>query len=326
MGGESQCVPARAAADSRTSPAGSLHVLPTARVLHVEFAAEGAAVLPCLPTTSLHGALAAALMRSSREAHAALFEPVGAREPIRGVTDHPPLPMVLAPMSPVLGTAPLRLSDGESWTARVVLFGSTAIGFEAAIVAGLYEAAARGLGVALGGQRGQFLVRQIASESVHLSRVEPSGSESGCTLSLETPSRLKHRGALVSELSAAALWEALVRRTDALARAYGGGSLHDGRLTEIEPPFRVTASEISLVHVRRPSSRQGRCMTWPGMVGTLQIEVAEDDPEIFKLARSLLACAEYLQIGKGTSFGFGRGRFSASVPRTALSHMQSETS
>jgi len=67
------------------------------------------------------------------------------------------------------------------------------------------------------------------------------------------------------------------------------------------PSFEVTAERIEVVPVRRYSSRQGRSMVWPGLMGVLDVA----GPGVVQ-AWPLFAFCERVHVGKATSFGFGR--------------------
>ena len=93
------------------------------------------------------------------------------------------------------------------------------------------------------------------------------------------------------------LWNAMVRRVRQLGAAYGQGAAE----LPFEPPFRLEQSHTRVVRVERHSARQGRAMTWPGLMGELELRVHTEQA----LVAEMLTLLQQVQLGKATSFGFG---------------------
>lgn len=296
--------------------------LPPLTSLRVLYEAENPGTLPPLPTTSFHGALAKALWREvclaparpaclgcpaqPQCAYARLFEPAVDPESsyVPGVTTEPPRPLVLAPDPPHLptGRAPIRVAAGDPVAFRLVLVGPPQ-GVHMSLIRALRLAGRQGLG------NGRFTVRLRMLDA---GRERPAGRSGSpgvgqadiaprrATLHLVTPLRLKAGGRVVSELNALSLVDAMIRRVRLLASVTG---------TAWEPPFdpkRVAAalrvsSSLRLLPVRRHSARQGRRMGWPGLVGEVHLSGLGLAP-LWPLVRF----CEKAQLGKGTTFGFGR--------------------
>jgi len=123
---------------------------------------------------------------------------------------------------------------------------------------------------------------------------------------LLTPLRVKERGRFVNELDLRSLLLALWRRSEILARYYGGASpaADEGpaALFALAEAARVVKSETTWKEWTRYSNRQGTKMQLGGVVGRL---VLEGDLE--PLA-PWLAWGERFHVGKATSFGLGKIR------------------
>jgi len=276
--------------------------LPKVRVLHVNLRAEEAALLPTLPTTTLHGALGYALRKVDPDAHRDLIEPPAAAGDLAGVTTRPPLPMVIAPRAPT-GSRPFELPAGGWLSVRCVLMGEKACRHEGSLVAALWRLAESGLGrQTQGWEHARFSVAEFDSAAAWPADA-PLPIWQRLELRLETPLRLKAGGRVVSSIDAEALWGSLLRRGDQLARCYGSGALVEG---EPACPFEVLEAELRVQDVRRHSARQGRGMSWPGLLGRVTLGALAGRGEPGNRALELLRFVELAQLGKGTSFGFGR--------------------
>lgn len=277
----------------------ALELLPAVRAVRCTLRARVPARLANLPTTALHGALEQALAQEPAVLEALHGSRAG--EPVAGITDRPPSGLVLAPGCPTSPRATL-LDAGDTVAFTLSLIGP-ARRHEGAVVAAVYRAAEAGLGPAR--SRATFDVTSVEARDVPL---EPGPAPAACEIAFESPLRIKDGGKITGEIDADALWRALVRRADLLARFHGGGPVLAGRAPAA--PFSITSTALQKITVRRYSSRQQRFMAWPGLVGAARVE-AGADAATFDVAWRLLAFAEAVQLGKATSFGFGKIRVGA---------------
>jgi len=284
--------------------------LPEIASYRLRFRALGDQMLAALPTNGVRGALGHALRLRACVAsgetscgtcrHAPgcvynlLFEPPGRPGAGLGVTDHAPGPLVLAPEAPVRSSSPMLLRRGELLDVRLGLIGAFAASCRDAVVAALRDGAGRGIGLSLSDEHEKVPLDLVSVEPIAPVEVPQRGP---VVLEFVSPVRLRYEGKVRGEIDADALLGAIVRRADTLARLYGGGPVADtvGRLD-----LRVVGRRTHVLPVTRYSSRQARRMNLPGVVGTVVLE-----GDIEKMGR-WLAFGERAQIGKGTSFGFGR--------------------
>jgi hypothetical protein len=294
-----------------------LHHFPPLTELRATLVGREDQRLPALPTTALHGALARALYadvciypeRPTCEncprlldcPYPALFEPVAPTEAGEGVTDRAPPALVMAPERTGFPAPFLALRRGERLRFTLTLIGERARACRTLLVAALRGACREGLGVrAQPSQRGER--PRLYLERVETREVSPAaGGAPLARLVLRTPLRLKERGRISGHVTSALLWRSLLRRADILCRLYGSGPLAASDDGMPVPSFKVTAERVEVVPVRRYSSRQGRSMVWPGLMGVLDVA----GPGVVQ-AWPLLAFCERVHVGKATSFGFGR--------------------
>ncbi len=279
--------------------------------VRVRLEARGAGRLPALWTTALHGTLFAALRELSCFepergscagcghlgdcSYAALAEPPGDPDKGEGVTDRAPPALVLAPESADFSTTSFELARGDGIAALLTLIGARAIEHRSLLVGALNRAAAR----MHGGTAGREGFLRLAS--VDPIESEPTAAPQRARLTFVTPVRLKSQGRIQSELDAEVLWRSLARRADSLARLYGAGPLAwDPAATA---PFTLETLKSRVVSVQRFSNRQKASMTWPGVLATCLL--AGDS---LASAWPLLHFGAQVQVGKATSFGFGRYR------------------
>jgi len=286
--------------------------LPEVRSYRLWFRALDDQLLPALPTNGLRGALGHALRsRACGEAaetscgtcrhapgcmYSLLFEPPGRPGAGLGVTDHAPCPLVLAPETPVRSSSPMLLRRGERLGVRLGLIGKFAAACRDTVVGALREGAGRGIGLSLSDEHEKVPLDLVSVEPIAPVEVPQRGP---VVLEFISPVRLRHEGKVRGEVNADALVSAIVRRADTLARLYGGGPVADtaGRLD-----VHVVGGRTHVLPVTRYSSRQARRMQLPGVVGTIVL-----GGDVASFGR-WLAFGERAQIGKGTSFGFGRYR------------------
>ncbi|RMH44114.1 MAG: CRISPR system precrRNA processing endoribonuclease RAMP protein Cas6 [Deltaproteobacteria bacterium] len=275
----------------------ALDNLPPVTELIADCRAEADVVLPPLPTTSLRGALLPAL----RDRAPALLEHPGRPLAGAGVTDRAPAALVLAPDTAAVGRRRFELSAGERLAVRLVLIGERAATCADAVVAALRVALAGGIGRARGGGgHVPFALRDVSPAPARAAAPAPARAR----IQLVTPARIVHGGRVCASLDGAALVAAAVRRADLLARVHGGGRLvPPGR---VEPAIDTLGAAIAVAPVRRYSSRQGRAMTWPGLIG--HVDVGGPD---LPAAWPAIEFAARAGIGKATTFGFGRLSVSA---------------
>ena len=275
--------------------------------LRVRFLVEGPVDLPCLPTVMIRSVLGRALRDLScvsparagcagcREhgacAYGLLFEPapIAARE--HGVTNAAPPPLILAPEAAVVGKNQLRLSSQDTLDVRVVLIGR-ARAHASLVVAALRAAGARGIGP----RRTPLALVEAREVDVRLSA--PGAS---ATIELLTPLRLTAGGRVRSRFDAREFLDGLRRRLDTLSALYGIGPARMPGIGRIA----LELAKARVVPVQRWSSRQQGRMTLPGLMANLVLrgELREVWPS--------LAWGEWVQLGKGTSMGFGRYRLRA---------------
>lgn len=295
--------------------------LPALSLTRLVLEARAAASLPPLPTTALHGALPR-IVRSdvclapAREtcrgcpaertcAYPRLFDPAPAEAGAlraAGVTDEMPRPLFAAPEGALVptGARAVSLRRGDTVALRIGLAGSAAA-LRPVVVQAVRRVGVRGLG----GATAPFRFDVVRVEDVHMPRA--GAGPKAATMELLTPLRLKFRGRVASAVTATMLVEALCRRATLLAGLEG---------REWAPPFDPGAVAADLVlranlqvrSVRRFSHRQGRSMQWPGLLGTLLLAGRGLAP-----LWPLLRWGEGAQIGKATTFGFGRYRLGASA-------------
>jgi len=233
-------------------------------------------------------------------AYPLLFEPAPWKDRVSrnlGVTDEPPRPLTLAPEEPLVPTKgkPIEVEKGESVAFRLA-FVESAVQLLPVVVRALRRSRRTNFG-------SKARVVTLALQSVSLlSGSEPSLGGTKATLMFLTPLRLKRDGRIQSRIDAKGLLEALLRRAKLLSSI--GGKLW-------VPPFEAEevlagltlAADMQVVPVSRYSNRQKRSMVWPGLVGTVTVE-GPALPQIWPL----LCWGAGAQIGKATSFGFGRYR------------------
>jgi hypothetical protein len=272
-------------------------------------------LLPSLPTTALHGALGRALWQEvclaparptcrgcPAEKHCPyprLFEPgVGVpteQEKAIGITDEAPRPLALAPEPPLVPTKTEahRLNAGDRIAFRVSL---AAVAEDALphLVRALRRAARKGLGA--GPTRVRFGLEEIST----CDELSDQGPAERAQMHFLTPLRLKVNGRIQPNLDAAALVGALLRRAQLFAsiegRSWQPSFDPEGVATQLS-----VWPHLQVVPVWRFSNRQNRRMTWPGLVGVVEL-AGSGLVDLWPLLRF----GERAQIGKATTFGFGR--------------------
>jgi len=276
-------------------------------VLRIRLRAAKGATLPCLPTVALRSVVGMTLRelscvqrdRSSCSgcpardgcAYSQLLEPAGDARSL-GVTDVAPPPLVLAPEARTLDEAPIRLADGGWLDVRAVFFGR-ARAHASLLVAAMRAGLARGVGR-----------ERVAMEVLEAQPVEVTLPSLGTAAELElwTPLRLVSQGKIRSRFTAQDFVQGLTRRVQVLSQVHGSG---EELPPPTETPLDLECSDTRVVHVRRWSARQKAGMDLPGLMG--RIVLRGDLSRLWPW----LALGEWVQVGKGTSMGFGRYRLRA---------------
>lgn len=302
---------------------------PKTSTLLVRYVAAERQRLPSFLGSAVHGAFGHALkriacVRPKRTScvgcpdalgcgYAELFEAPAsehARNLLRGVQQQAPRPVAVAPDGswPRFAAAGNVVAEGAEVRVRVVLIGRAVELHRPLAVRALRDVADLGLGITHteGRWRRARLSPSVAIENDDTDDL-PSPSSmrevNEASLTLVSPLRIKSGGRLLSRLSAGALLTALVRRVNALSILYGVGtpSVDEHAVAAQAEGIEVADDRTRLVAVTRWSERQRRRMTWPGIVGALHLH-GRNLGEVWPLLR----LGERVQVGKGTTVGFGR--------------------
>ncbi len=286
-----------------------LERLPKVQSLGFSFRAQGDMRVSPLPTTAIHGALGHVLAELACPSasvfscqhdgadaclYRRLFSPPKCEE------GTPPPTLVLAPQVPYRRDEAQFFAKGESLDLRICLIGKEAIESQGLIVAALRRVAERGIGITPTGHK------RVGMELVDL-RVLSSdiGTPSAeVVLDFITPARFIKAGNTQHVLDPDILWSGISRRAETLSRWYGDGPLFNdtpGALVKMPAPFAIRGSYTRSVRVRRYSSRQNKRMEWQALMGVTTVH----DKQLQRIW-PLLQFASEVQIGKSTSFGFGR--------------------
>ena len=188
----------------------------------------------------------------------------------------------------------IELQAGHSLAFDVVLIGARAISFRPLVEAALQGVATRGLSQKRGPGQGRLDLLLDAITEIKPSALSVSDRY---LVRLQTPLRVKSKGRIQSALGTETLWKAMVRRLRLLCAAYGEGAPD----LPFAAPFQLERGDTRVVQVRRHSARQGVGMSWPGIIGELELRVHSEH----KLVAEMLGFLQQVQMGKGTSFGFG---------------------
>lgn len=291
---------------------------------------EAAAVLPAFKGSTFRGVFGVALkkvvcaLRQQECAacllrgqciYARIFEAPsgpGAGQP------SPPHPFVIEP--PL--TEKSQFQPGDRFEFDLLLFG-WANEYLPYFVYAFEEMGKIGLGRRLDGKRGSFKLERITVDEkiiyqsqdgllikhppqvLELPESGPDqGTEQTLTVHLQTPLRLKFQNTLQAQLPFHVLMRAVLRRIASLNTHFGIG----------EPPLDyrgliARAQKIEIIRAdlhwhdwKRYSNRQDQAMLMGGMTGSITYggRLAEFQP--------LLAYAEKVHLGKGTTFGLGKIR------------------
>ncbi|GBD26345.1 hypothetical protein HRbin30_01677 [bacterium HR30] len=291
-----------------------MNPLPRLHAWLIRYEVRKGGILPPLPTTAFHGALARALYDKACVAPAratctgcpaepccaypALFEPAPAeRSQMRelGVTTEVPRPLVISPDQPFLptGEEPLPVRAGQIVAFRIAATDKVWHHWNLLRQA-LDLVGRRGLGA----RETRVLLRLIDVQA--LASTPPNFDGGGITLRFVTPLRIKHRGKIASEIDGPLLVSAILRRARLLAELTGKPWVGDDRAERWAASLESVA-DLKLVRVGRYSGRQERWMLWPGLVGSLRLR-----GEGLGALLPLLHFGSLAQIGKATTFGFGR--------------------
>lgn len=287
--------------------------VPRVDLWQVTYVAERDGFLPPLPTTAFHGGLGHALYHGVCVAKARpscrgcpverlcayprLFDPPVCELPLvreLGVTTEAPRPWALAPEAPFVPTGerphPVRVD-------QVVRFRLAVTPAAADLWQPLLRALRRAGHFGFGERRQRVALKLLG--------VEPIGSEdplpsTRVRLRLLTPLRIKHEGQIASSLTPRLLVEAIVRRAALLGSLGNDGCSWPEDWREKADSLRMRAN-LRITRASRFSSTQRRLLRWPGLMGWIDLE-GEALPELWPL----LCFGSKAQIGKATTFGFGR--------------------
>lgn len=294
--------------DTCSQPELLLDRLPPTRTRIATIRAERRTTLPALFTTAVHGALQRTLYENNcgsknRDAvtggrcdgecaYCALIRPA-IEDSIAGLTNGSPGALALAPCDSITSSRPRDVLAGRELSFRLTLIGERSFAHERALHVALSQAI--DALAPLGEEAGRFRLRSLSLEPARTIRLGSS-----LALQLLTPARLKSDGKFAGRLSAGILWAAILRRADLAAQIYGGGSIFGDGMKPLAP-FQIDHQEVRVLRIARYSSRQAARMTWPGLIGSVLLT-----GEGLATAAPLLAFIRAAQIGKATSFGFGR--------------------
>lgn len=302
-------------------------------------------LLPPFLGTALHGALGRALYRTvcafprrnecpgcplyERCSYPALFQtPAAADESLRaaGIRNQAPRPLVLAPEPGWTRPSghPFRVDAGREVPFRLTLIGRAATDLPIVVVA-LQNVARRGLGIRGPGdgqterrRGGLELVRVTTNDGSHTVydgatdayTAPPSdpwlagdAPRNALAIELVTPLRLKKEGRFLSRVEPIDFIETIARRLNALAVLHGSrvSIVEESEAARVAESIETIEHQLRVVHVRRYSSTQRTRMTWPGVMGRLVWKGNGIAP-----LWPFLRLGELVQIGKATTFGFGR--------------------
>jgi hypothetical protein len=290
--------------------------LPRLHVWQIQYEVTRAGELPPLPTTALHGALARAVydqvcIAKARPncagcpaepscAYPVLFEPPTKElDSLRelGVTTEPPRPLAIAPEPPLVPTTeqPIVVHRGNRIRFRLVALGKVWDYWDH-LRRALRRVGRKGLGA-----RDSRVTLELEQLTPLPSAQLPTGrAPDSVTLRFVTPLRLKHQGQIASLVDAPLLIDAIARRAALLAHLDRTGSQPLEAWSSAAKVLQSVAN-VRVVRVGRYSGRQRRWMLWPGLVGTVRLS----GPSLQELV-PLLHFGSIAQVGKATTFGFGR--------------------
>lgn len=220
-----------------------------------------------------------------------------------------------APHPFVLGVAPPSPADlfltGMTCTFTMTLLGRAAIPLLPAVVCAVRLMAWRGLGahrapfalVAVTRDDGAASSRSVAAYIEE--RIVELGAPAQITLRFQTPTRLRVRGDLQTDLSFETLVRSLLRRAGLLVELYGGAPLALDFGEVIAQAATIETRRIGLEwhDWERSSSRKQTRMLMGGLIGDIEYAGAA----LADLLPLVLA-GELMHVGTGTSFGMGRYR------------------
>ncbi len=208
--------------------------------------------------------------------------------------------------------------EGEELSFDLVLFGRSIPFFN------IYLQAFAGLGMAgLGKEHSQFLVHSVKNDRgevilqngmidmsnyrlqsladyVKKRKRQLAGYDAGLQLSFASPLSMKFQGEYMHTFDGKAIMQGAMRRVQ-MMNYYAGNYT---AMPDFEQFPEVEKQRVKRMETRRFSSTQNQRMQLPGIVGDVLLSnVTEEQLEY-------LIAAELLQIGKNTSFGFGKYKLS----------------
>jgi CRISPR-associated endoribonuclease Cas6 len=243
-------------------------------------------------------------------AYARVFESLNSsQEKIMQKASHYPHPFVMTP----LFEGPVNFSSGDIFRLSFNLFGES-VKYLPHIVHSFVKLGENGIGK----NRGKFNIYRIIqgnddtslySESgeIDLTRLNPLDVHmpvftDKVEIEFKTPCRINIKGKALKSAEFSEIIKNILRRKNLLSGLYCSSPEHNasnnniiGRASEI----RKVDENLKWQQVSRYSKRQGNRMSLEGFTGTA---VFQGDMTPF---HDLLQSAEYINIGKNSSFGFG---------------------
>jgi len=288
---------------------------PQLQLWQIRYVARSRGCLPPLVTAAVHGGVGQALYHAVCLARArascrgcpaeptcpypTLFDPPAPSDPALrqlGVTNEAPRPFAISPERPFVPVGPhwFTVEPGDALLLRLVVTPEVQ-----SVWRDLWRALVRAGRKGFGERRERVCCDLDAVEPLDPADPAPA---TYARLEFLTPVRLKSDGRIASELSPELLFEAIVRRAALWAALQRCAWSPPAAWREQSRSLRMRA-HLRLLRVRRFSSTQRRLLEWPGLIGSIELE-GEELPNLWPL----LCFGAKAQIGKATTFGFGRFR------------------
>lgn len=199
-------------------------------------------------------------------------------------------------------------------------FGFVLLGDAVRYTGNLIEALVKTREFGLGAERKKFELMEIMQESRlevmwesnNSDKIKFAGGEvlldemqrdcSQCAIMLQTPLRIRRKGALLTEIDLPVIIRNITRRITELSERYGGFVNVDeaGRACIFAEQIQETTCRFSVSTIERYSNRHGMKMDMSGVMGTMTCE-GELEP-----LTPWLNAARVLHIGRNVTFGYGK--------------------
>lgn len=255
---------------------------------------------------------------SSRCIYARLFESIQWDTPDNARTAAQPHPYIIQPPESIQ----TRYHAGDQFEFNLLLFGemNTYLPYFVYTFELMGE---QGIGKKTGEHRARFSLCGVTNDDTKLydprtgklspapapdileiAAVEPTSRNSGITITLQTPLRLKGDNHLQSNLQFSLLTRAMLRRVSGLFNAWGKGepALDYRGMVARAADVKVVDSRLHWHDWERWSNRQEKAMNFGGMMGSVTYQGPLDE------YMPLIKLCEKLHLGKQTAFGLGRFR------------------